>query len=258
MEKLSSFERVVGNISETEKEQILRDKGERFDDQAFESLRGKEREKTPEELHIINLANEATNEVRRKYALENFDIPSENIHVINEETWPREKGTAFYNSMLQGIAAREQPAKMAFMKKIFHEMLHFKSYNALQVTMADNPEVDEYRVGLTVHTRNGKTMYFANLNEAVTEEMTRRHVAKLFDDPLFAEEIRQTKDVISRYPRSVTGTGDALFDDDTFYAEVESKKSSQQFIASEERKITSIASEEHKIKHITSKKHKSE
>jgi len=225
MEKFSSFERVVGNIPEAEKEQILRDKGERFDDQVFEDLRGKEREKTQEELQIISLANEATNEVRQRYGLENFDIPPENIHVIAEEAWPREKGVAFYNSILQGIVAREQPARIVFMKKIFHEMLHFKSYNALQIETGENPELDEYRVGLTVHTRDGKSMYFVNLNEAVTEEMTKRFATKLFDNSLFAGETKQTKDVITRYPRAVTGSGEPLFDEDTFYAEVEGKKS---------------------------------
>lgn len=225
MEKFSSFERVVGNIPEAEKEEILRDKGERFDDQVFEYLKGKEREKTPEELQIISLANEATNEVRQRYGLENFDIPPENIHVITEEAWPRGKGVAFYNSMLQGIVAREQPAKIVFMKKIFHEMLHFKSYNALQITSPENSELDEYRVGLTVHTRDGKRMYFVNLNEAVTEEITKRFSTKLFDNPLFTGETKQTKDVITRYPRAVTRSGELLFGDDTFYAEVEGKKS---------------------------------
>ena len=225
MEKFSSFERVVGNIPEAEKEQILRDKGERFDDQVFEDLRGKEREKTPEEMQIISLANEATNKIRQKYDLENFDIQPDNIHVVTEEAWPREKGVAFYNSMLQGIATREQPAKVVFMKKVFHEMLHFKSYNALQITSGENPELDEYRVGLTVHTRDGKRMYFVNLNEAVTEEMTKRFATKLFDNPLFVQEAQQTQDVITKYPRSVTGSGEPLFDEDTFYAEVESKKS---------------------------------
>jgi hypothetical protein len=225
MERLSSFERVVGNIPETEKEQILHDKGERFDDQVFEDLVGKEREKTPEESQIISLANNATNEVRQRYGLENFDIPPENIHVITEERWPKERGVAFYNSMLQAIVAREQPARIVFTKKIFHEMLHFKSYNALQIKTGENPELDEYRVGLTVHTRYGKRMYFVNLNEAVTEEMTKRFATKLFDNPLFARETKQTKDVITRYPRAITGSGEPLFDDDTFYAEVEGKKS---------------------------------
>ncbi len=225
MEKFSSFERVVGNISEVEKEQILRDKGERFDDQSFEDLRGKEREKTPEELQIISLANEATNEVRQTYGLEDFDIPPENIHVITEEAWPREKSAAFFNSMLQGVAMREKLSNLAFMKTVFHEMLHFKSYNAAQITTGENPELDEYRLGLTVHTRDGRKMYFVNFNEAVTEEMTRRFARKLLNNPLFADEIKQTKEVMGKHPQAVTASGEPLFDQDTFYAETQGSKS---------------------------------
>lgn len=234
MKKFSSFERVVGNIPKTKKEQLLRDKGDRFNDQVFEDLKGKERKKTPEELQIIFLANEATNKIRQRYGLKNFDIPPENIHVITREAWPKEeKGDAFYNSMLQAIAVREQPVKIVFMKKIFDEMLHFKSYNALQITYGEKPYLDEYRVGLTVSTREkskdqrtpGKNIYFVNLNEAVTEEIAKRLTTKLFDNPLFFKEVKQTKDVITRYPRAVTDSGEPLFDKDTFYAEVESEKS---------------------------------
>ena len=200
MKKFSSFERAVGNISETEKEQILRDKGERFGDQVFEDLKGKEREKTPEELQVISLTNEATNEIRQRYGLENFDIPPDNIQVVTEEAGAEEKYDAFYDSMLQGVAAREQPAQIVFMKKTFHEMLHFKSYNALQITSGENPELEEYRVGLTAHTRDGKKIYFTNLNEAVTEEMTKKFAKRLFDNTLFAEELKQTKDVMTKNP----------------------------------------------------------
>lgn len=225
MKKFSSCEHVVGNISEAEKEQILRDKGERFDDQAFEALQGKEREKTPKELQIISLVNEATNEVRQRYGLENFDIPAKNIHVITEETWPRGKGTAVFNSMLQGVAMREKLSSLAFMKTVFHEMLHFKSYNAAQITTGENSELAEYRLGLIVCTRDGKKIYFVNLNEAVTEEMTRRFVKKLWGHPLFTDEIKQTRDIAVQHPQAITDSGKPLFDEDTFYAEVQSKKS---------------------------------
>lgn len=81
-------------------------------------------------------------------------------------------------------------------------------------------------MGLVIHTRDGKKLYFANLNEAVTEEITKRVVTKLLDNPLFTEEARQTREVITMYPEAVTGSGEPLFDDDVFYAkEVESEKS---------------------------------
>lgn len=224
MEKISSVDRVVGNISEAEKEQILRDKGERFDDQNFEDLSGKEREKTASELEIISLVNIATNELRQRYGLDDFDIPPENIHVISEESWPREKSTAFFNSMLQGVAMREKMSNTSFMKTLFHEMIHFKSYSAVQITTEDDSELIEYRVGLTVHTRDGKKIYFVNLNEAVTEEMTIRFAKNLLNHQLFSDEIAQTRSVMARYQGAVTDSEKPLFDEDTFYAEAMSKK----------------------------------
>jgi len=230
-EKFSSFERVVGNIAEAEKEKILREKGERFDDQFFERMKGKEREKTPEELEIISLVDEATNKLRRKYGLEDFNIPAKNIHVIKEEEWspteaglPEGKGVAVYSHKPQAVAMREQPHKIVFMKFAFHEMLHFKSYGALQITSGDSPELQDYRMGLIVHTRDGKTKYFTNLNEAVTEEMTIRFASKLFDNQLFAEERRQTKKLIKKYPNAQSDSGGPLFTDDTYCADIDKKK----------------------------------
>jgi len=225
MEKLSSFERVVGDLSETEKERILYDMGERFDDQVFEDLIGKEREKTKEELQIINIANLETNEIRKIYGLDSFDISPNNIHVVTEEQWPREKSTAFFKSMLQGVAIREKLSNISFMKTILHEMLHFKSYNSLQMTSGENPELNEYRLGLTVSTRDGKDLYFMNLNEAVTEELTKRSLKKLLEHKLFTNEIEQTITIMSQYPQAITDSGNPLFDEDTFYAEVQGSKS---------------------------------
>lgn len=224
MEKFSSFERVVGNISEDKKEQILHDKGERFNDQVFSELKGKERKKTSEELQIISLVNNETNKIRKGYGLKDFNISPSNIHVISEEAWSKEGGSAFYNSMFQAVAVREQPANIVFMKKIFHEMIHFKSYNALQVKTGENSELDEYRVGLTVHTRDGEKIYFVNLNEAITEEMTKRFVGKFFDNSFFKKEVQQTKDIIASYPRAIDSSGKSLFDSDTFYAQIFDKK----------------------------------
>jgi hypothetical protein len=226
MEKLSSFDRVVGKVSETEKEHILEQAAERFDDQVFDNLKGKERKKTEAELQVITLANELTNNLRRQYGLEDFDIPSQNIHVISEEAWELcvyADSSAVYAPSQQAIAAREQPANIVFMKKTLHELLHFKSYGALQVPV-DQSKVDEYRIGLIVHTRDGKTEYFKNLNEAVTEELTKRLLSIVQDHPLFTSEIEQSRNIRDRYPDAL-GKNGPLFNSDTFYAEVQGKKS---------------------------------
>jgi hypothetical protein len=225
MEKFSSFDRVVGKASEAEKERILQKAAERFDNQAFENLKGKEREKTAEELQVIALANELTNNLRRQYELEDFDIPPRNIHVITESAWKEsgETGSALYASSRQAVATREQPANIVFMEKVAHELLHFKSYGALQVPVDQN-KVGEYRLGLIVHARDGKTEYFRNLNEAVTEELTKRLLANVQNHSLIKAEIEQSRTIRDRYPHAM-GKDGPLFNSDTFYAEVEGKKS---------------------------------
>jgi len=100
----------------------------------------KDNQKTLKELKIINLANQYTNEIRKKYGLSAFNILPENVHIIKKDKWPKE-GDAFYSSMMQAIALREQSASIVFMKKVVHEMLHFKSYNSLQIITGNNSKI---------------------------------------------------------------------------------------------------------------------
>ncbi len=222
--KKTSYERVIGQVSEVEKDRILKSREERFDDQVFKELEGKEREKTPEELQIIDFANKITNEIRQKYGLDDFDIPSKNFHIIKENEWWDKKGVAFYQPNLQGVAICEDQSKMNFAKKIIHEMLHFKSYGALQITKSGKPELEDYRLGLIINTRNGKNEYFSSLNEAVTEEITKKysieHIKDLSRNPLFEQEIKQTREIISGHPNTKTESGRPLFNNDIFYAEI--------------------------------------
>lgn len=190
---------------------------ERFNDQIFDDLAEKEREKSPEELQLIGIANDMTNEIRRQYGLDDFDVPPENIHIIKKEKWPEnyDSTSAFYNSELQGVVMEDHHSRIVFTARMLHEMLHFKSYNALQVTKENDSRLKGYRVGLTVAARNGKEIYFRSLNEAVTEEMTKRLTAKISNDPLLSDEVRQTQKIMAenRHIRPA-------FTEDTFYAAI--------------------------------------
>lgn len=223
----SSFERVVGNISESEKEKVLQGKEEQFDNQQFEELLEKERGKTPIERQIIALANRETNRLRQQYGLDDFDIPAANIHVISEDAWPAKKAEvgAFYTPMHQGVAMRDHPSSLSFLARAFHEMLHFKSYQALQVTTGPGAKLEEYRTGLVVQGRDGQHTYFTNLNEAVTEELATRFVLKHRYDPLFLKETRQMQTLRKQYPHAVGDKSGNLFKDDTYYAQLLEKPS---------------------------------
>lgn len=236
MEKFTSFERVIGNVPDPTKKQIIKSKKKRFNNQYFEELEGLEREKTQEELQIIDLANKYTNDILQKYDLVTFDIPANNIHVVRENN---KFDSALYNSVMQTIVIKEQRAKIAFMKKVVHEMLHFKSYSALQIT-SNHMKLEEYRVGLVIHSRDGKELYLKNLNEAITEEMTKRIIKKVAEEPFFIQETNRTKEILNKYPNATTASNEPLFDEDTFCVQMKDGTNiinAENFTKNEERKI---------------------
>ncbi len=219
----SSIERVVGASPELE-EKTLRQQAEIFNDQIFESLKDKERVKTPEEVAMISLANEMTNTLRKHFGLNDFDVPAQNIHIIEKDKWIRKEiFDGVYNSQLQGIALKDkQESRMEFLATVTHELLHFKSYNALQLAKSKKSEIMPYRLGLEVFSRDGKERYFTELNEAMTEELTKRIFITAFDDlqknQLLKEEIAKSKKIMEKYPDVRAKSGRYLFGPDTFYA----------------------------------------
>lgn len=196
MEK-SSFEKIIGKASEEDKEGSLQYFGKRFKEQKFEAKI--EREKTKEEIEMISMANVLTNETRRKYGLDDFNIPPENIHIIKKEYWNKvEKNSnlvGHYTPISQDIDILEDNLKMNFMHNLIHELLHFKSYQALRISNDEFSNIEIFRAGLVVNKlekKGGSRKIFSNLNEAVTEETTRRFVINRivkYKPVLFKEEI---------------------------------------------------------------------
>lgn len=217
MEKFSSIDNIVGAIPEEEKEQILEEYAEKFDNQEFEVIKGKERQKTPEEIELIDVANRLTDEVRTKYGLESFPIPKENVHIIKKNEYPKGRAPAVYSQHHQAIVICEAPASIAFMNKTLHEMIHMKSYNALQVTTGKDSKLDVYRMGLGVKTRDGGYLYLNDLNEAVTEEIGIRLLGKLREHPLIKKDIEYTRAFVRDRREELTQRGKDLITQDTFY-----------------------------------------
>lgn len=219
---------MVGNLPENKKEEIMKEMENNFQNQGFEGLEKKELKKTPEQIKIIALANEFTNEIRRKYGLENFDIPEKNIHIIKKEAWKKEGtlniSSAFYHGEKQAIAIKEEPVNIIFLSKVIHELIHFKSYNALQSTIEENPQILPYRLGFVVNERRDGGEIFNNFNEAITEELTKKFTRKLFFNPIFSKELNQTRKTIAKYPNVTDEDGNSLMrDEDMFFAKTERK-----------------------------------
>ena len=204
MEKSSSLDKVVGKVSEEEKKKIFDTFKTRFETTDIPKLKELEREKTPEERQMLREINEATNAIRRKFGLEDFDIPEENIHVIPKENWATEGETAVSLPELQTILLRERERGIHFAESAFHEAIHFKSYNAVQ-KLTDCDKVVSYRHGLRIWPRSQEKRnslpsgdplsYFADLNEAVTEELTRQYIMIQKENPLYKKDFDETKEI---------------------------------------------------------------
>jgi len=185
----SSVDRIVGKVTDEEKKLIAREMEKRFLTQ-YATRNLVERQKSAEDLQMIELADSETSKVLRHYDENPFSIPSGNIHFIDSDKWNLREGTAgITRPQYQSILLRDDRSRSILYAHIFHEMLHFKSHYAVQVPTEEGLEpLEDYRLGLSVHSRNIKKEYFHNLNEAVTEELTKRYVLTAFNGPMFAKE----------------------------------------------------------------------
>src|SRR4030042_2537224 len=214
-EKKSSVERIVG-YSDEQKEEIKEILEQRFKKQdfeeieeteEFEGLKEKESKKTPEQVKIINLVDEETNKLLAKYDLPEFKIPSKNVHLFSEKNYEDLRGIkgakgAFLSPASQSVFISENDSKMMFLQMVFHEFIHFKSYQAFQKEIGAEESPQMYREGLRVSSRDGKRWYFRNLNEAVTEELFKRfYFQTAKDNPAFKKEIEKTEKIKDSFLR---------------------------------------------------------
>ena len=215
-ENKHSIKKVVG-VSKDIETAALSNFEDKFENQPTYSY---EKEKTPEDIEIISLVNQATNDIMQKYGWKSVDIPSDNIHIIDYKKWKDEYGDARYLNFDQAIIMQEQPYKVLFAKKLFHEMIHFKSYNAVQAVNEKTPYPEDYRKGLVIHSRDGKKDYLNNLNEAIIEEITKMNINKLLETPVFNDEMNGYNKIKTANINMASYSGLALFDDETYFAEI--------------------------------------
>lgn len=194
---MSSVERIVAPTEPTVRQQVFDSIVDRFTHQEKWALTTKEREQTEEEKQLIDLANRVTDSIRERYGLTSFTVPYQNIHVIPHSEWTDQRGTAQYSVIDQGIAIREAKPRSVFLKKLIHEMLHLKSHNAV-IADPDGSRVREYRMGLVIARKQGGA-YFYQLNEALTEEMTKEAFLSLDNEPALTSEQHQTKQTLTTH-----------------------------------------------------------
>jgi hypothetical protein len=70
--------------------------------------------------------------------------------------------------------------------------MHFKSYQSIQIT--DQKRIELYRLGFIVNSHNRRDRYFQNINEAITEKLSKQfYNYELKSTPLFQAEIEDAE-----------------------------------------------------------------
>lgn len=197
MEKFSPIGEgdIIGNIDESLKAEIKAHYDDEFANQSFLGMAEKEKEKSCDELQIIDIVNEETNRILGKYGCKGFNMPYGNVHIIKKENWPKGASDC-YSPDYQSVFIYEKPAKIVFANAFEHEVLHWKARNRVHIPLAKGKNVENvtsFSVGLSVSSRSDKTLYYNDLYEAINEQILINESRELYKNEIFKDEIEQTE-----------------------------------------------------------------
>jgi hypothetical protein len=186
-----------------ESQKILEDRLIKKRQEAGEDFKPYELEKTEKDKEIIEFVENALDRYLEKYGRQKkVEIPLENIHILKKgETEKLTGGEAkigAYSTEYGDVLIDKLEKNINFSLILFHELLHAKSFAAMQVTEGKTKEerrLRPYRAGFSASTRNGKIVYFESVNEAIVGLLTKRFFEEYAqNDPLFVEELKEMKE----------------------------------------------------------------
>lgn len=184
LKRESGFIEIKGG-EDSEKEEVLEFYKSAFDEQELKNF---EREKTVEELKLIEQVNEKMKVFVERYGGQYLEIKPDNIHIIDADKSSKNKIYAgHYNPYRQEvvltISSDIVPLELANL--LIHEILHFNSFQSAILDKADENVLKHQRAGLDVLKYHGNEIseaLFRDLNEAVNEELTKRFDKEFFMD----------------------------------------------------------------------------
>ncbi len=193
-----NFERIIGGTDEDkEKASIVLQEAHDGGSKRYEE---KQIEKTPEDIQIIDKTQKVVNEMVQYFGGSPKDVPIEHVYVLE----PGGVSSVSEGKILGGvhitmssrIGVDRNESNFLFASTIAHEMFHLTSYKSAYIK---DPEYgpDLYRHGLQMVDKKDdaekagqEKKYFAQMEEAIVAECTRRFLKKIGSDPLFAEDFQ--------------------------------------------------------------------
>lgn len=200
----SHFDKIVGLPEESKGHEdelqqyvdMLIENGSRF-------IKKFELEKTPRDIEIIDYVLEQVSaELEQLERNKEIPIEHESIHILKEggtEEYTEGKLINGANSTrLHSILVDRPKSDIEFALIIFHELLHMKSYKALQYIAEEGEKgtLETYRSGFSVRSRDGKESHFDSAEEAVVGYLTRDFYNNhLKESVLFEEEFAEAEEL---------------------------------------------------------------
>lgn len=238
MEKRESTIRRVVGVSRTTEQSVLDSFKERFKKDAREDAI--ERPIDPELIEIIPVLNKQIKDFMEGFGLEAFEIPVNNIHLVDKSKLTPEQleylekyyktTIGWFSQDRQNIMMfidYEKDNKLKFLLSLVHEMLHANSFQSLQrvdfdegkrlkisETMTDDTvrqsSVATRRIGFNINSPKVK-FYFHDIDEAIITELEMRFEDKYFSEiPAVQDEIAEKKKAIGQLAKGGTESPEEL------------------------------------------------
>ena len=165
-----------------------------------------ERPKTPEELELVNAMTPLLIEFAERYGADPVFVTPDQIHVIEVDALPEEARERIAKADEHGGYYPEDQAIVIFTDQnllrtaqtVAHELLHLWSFTSFTRC---GEEVVLRRSGFSIFPREGGSIAFDVLDEAVIEELTRRFDEECFGKlAVLAHDLDRREEVRRRYP----------------------------------------------------------
>jgi hypothetical protein len=196
----SAIRRVVG-FPEIEENELLEKARDLFEKQKKLPF---EREKTERESRIINDILSKLPKFLEEYGVEALKLTPDHIHVLDEGSIPPDQKNTYgspdkigglYIEELQGVVVFSSEDDLKLAERVIHEAIHANSFSSF----AHNKKGYHLRrMGLVILGDEEKKRYFHDLNEGLTEELTKRF------DKKYSEEMMSLSEAVAKRREFIT------------------------------------------------------
>jgi hypothetical protein len=136
-----------------------------------------------------------TDLLREKYGLPPFHVPPENVHFLPKGDPALRGGSGKFRMQDQAVYLEYASSDIVRLASSTHEMVHFKAFQSVH---AEEGKQKIRRGGLRARVEGKEEFAFEALDEAVTEELTKRLVAKMADEPVVSRQRKVRQDFFAR------------------------------------------------------------